>query len=123
MIKKTVLVICYLAMFIMLCSCSKSEENITENITDKSIVIDYHLLNTMKEYELDITSKEVLDVAIICETGELSLEVYNENDEKLYTGRIETSTNFEVFCKGEKAYIKVKGKETTGSLEMNSVTL
>ena len=99
----------------------KRETTDSEKYTD-SYDIDFEQMNSTHSHNIDMDAGESIRVKIIRKSGEISVQIYNEDNQLVYKGDDVTDAEFEMQINEKGTYqLYVSGKKQKGMLFFRDV--
>ena len=103
-------------LFLMSCGLCNKSSFMGNEIADTDFYdIDFEQMNSTHSYKIDMDAGESIKVQIIRESGKISVQIYNEDDQPVYKGDDVTDAEFEIQINEKGTYrLCVSGKNAKG---------
>ena len=109
----------FITVIIVISSCTaqKGRIIINESPNGTEFTMNYGKLSAKHKCELSLNKGDVLQIEVICEEGEISLEIRGKNGSQPYTGNNLKPGVFTVTVSEQDEYVfQVKGNDATGKI-------
>lgn len=116
--KKFYLATCIWGMLVLLAACHSVAYSGSRRGNDSEFVMEYSIFNTADAQTFKLKKGDIIDAAIVNNSGRLSIEIQKGMDEPIYTSEnITDSQTFQIGIREDGEYkIRVEGKKAKGSV-------
>lgn len=110
---------CGLFLLLLLSGCG--QEQYEEQKADKSYTISFSRLDTAKSHSLSLDQGELLAVEIVCEGGDIKLQIKGDDGAEAYSGNRLATSSFTVGVPAEGSYtVTVTGERAKGRVKVRA---
>lgn len=115
--KKSVLSVAIIVMLFTFSSCSLTKFDGTRTGNESQLIMEYKVLNTTDSQMLELYEDDIVDFAIVSDSGKLDIVLQKEGDEPIYKGVDIPTSSFQVVIGEAGTYkVSVTGKNARGSI-------
>lgn len=115
--KKMFILIFVLLIILSLTGCSLTKFDGSRTGNDSQLIMDFKVLNTTDYQLLKLEQEDIVNVEIVCDSGQLNIVVQKEDDEPIYNGESIPTSSFQIVIPESGTYkFLVTGKKAKGSI-------
>ena len=115
--KRIACMLAFAVIFQVLTACAVSQGTVSENFQETGGTLSFAQWSAQTSHVLFLHKNDALQVEMICESGEIALDIRGENGCEAYTGKgLETGLFTVKAPEADKYIIQITGKNATGRL-------